>query len=103
MASEKDCLEALNEHEELLFDKKNVVGLGITAVDEENPVDEDVAVAVYVVKKQPAEGLNDNDLIPDFLELTSGEETRQVPVRIIEQGEVWLEASSSESFSEEEG
>jgi len=91
MATEKLCLLALDQYEERLTDIESVVGLGITAVDNGNAADEDLAVAVYVDEAGESGEPSNKQVIPATLEVKRGRKKYQVPVRVIEQGKVWLE------------
>lgn len=86
MAREADCLKALDKHESALAGRKNVVGLGVVPVNDD-PLSEDLAVAVYVERKVPESELSPEDLVPKFLVVDSS----SVPTRVIEQGAVTLE------------
>ena len=91
MARESDCLKALDKHEADLAKRKNVVGLGIVPIDG-NPKSTDLAVAVYVERKLPAEALASKDLVPKTLQIDVRDETIDVPTVVIEQGVVTLES-----------
>ena len=91
-ASERLCEKALEENEERLSRLPNVVGLGIVARHEDEPDGKQLAVGVYVTRKQPAEALRRADRIPSRLRVETGETYRLVPVRVIEQGDVALES-----------
>lgn len=91
MSTEKQCLRALEEHQEKLSALPNVQGLGIVA-EEGAPAGSDrLAIAVYVDEKRPPEEIPPEHRIPETLELRDGDRVRRVPVRVIEQGPVELE------------
>lgn len=100
MASEALCKRALDQHEEELVRRKNVVGLGIVQVDDESARSRrsDLAVAVYVKKKLPIQELAPEDVIPKELEVSSGKRVARVRTRVIEQGEVALESGELETL-----
>jgi hypothetical protein len=91
MATEELCELALKKYEERLSEIESVVGLGITAIDDEDAASSDLAVAVYVDKTLRSENPDDNAAIPSTLEVKRGRRKFRVPVRVIEQGLVWLE------------
>jgi hypothetical protein len=90
MASRSQAQKALQLHEQSLSGCKNVVGLGIVPADEAGG--KDLAVAVYVRKKQPLSKLKKNQVVPETLAVPGKGKTVQVPTRVIEQGKVELEA-----------
>lgn len=100
MAAQKQCEQALEQHEQRLILLKNVVGLGIVPFEErsDGARASDLAVAVYVVKKLPLEELAPREVIPTILEVCRGKRITRVRTRVIEQGEVTLE--SLDSFAE---
>lgn len=89
MATEAQCLPALNEHEADLGRRKNVVGLGVVPLDEDEGSKGGMAVAVYVEKL--ASGLTEKGIVPKTLAVRKGRHVVEVPTRIIEQGKVVLE------------
>jgi hypothetical protein len=91
MSSEKQCLRALELHEDELASLPNVQGLGVVAAGGAGAAGGDLAVAVYVDKKRPLEELAPEERIPETLELRDGGRVRRVPVKVIEQGPVALE------------
>ncbi|MCP3964255.1 MAG: hypothetical protein GY719_41025 [bacterium] len=91
MASEEHCLQALDLNEDELGRLANVVGLGVVSADDADPAGEELAVAVYVTEKVPSEELREEDRIPNTLTLANEHGEREVPVRVIVQGEVFLE------------
>jgi hypothetical protein len=88
MATEAQCVLALDEHEEALTRRKNVVGLGVVPLDEAGGGKSGMAVAVYVRKKLPASGLAEKDVVPESLTVRKGKRVVEVPTRVIEQGKV---------------
>lgn len=94
MAAQKQCEQALEQHEQRLILLKNVVGLGIVPLEErsDGARASDLAVAVYVVKKLPLEELAPKEVIPPLLEVRRGKSVAKVRTRVIEQGEVTLES-----------
>ena len=100
MASEKECAKALDQHEKELSENPQVQGLGIVA-EEGKPFDSDeLAVAVYVEKKVPDEELATEYRLPATLAVELEGRLHEVPVRVIEQGPVELEAARTESVGE---
>jgi hypothetical protein len=94
MATQSQCERALDLFEEDLSRRKNVVGLGIVpAEDDESAAGQPgLAVAVYVKKKMSASRLAEKDRVPETLYVPGRNGSVQVPTRVIEQGEVRLEA-----------
>lgn len=90
MVSEAVFEKALEHHEERLSTLPNVVGLGIV----DKPGSKGLAVGVYVSKKVPLEDLKRADRIPKRLFTQYAQRRRWVPVSVIEQGIVELEAIS---------
>lgn len=100
MATEAQCERALEANEDRLGSLPNVVGLGIVQEDEDDPTSHGLAVAVYVTKKVPKGELKPEERVPPTLIIPSryeGDRSRQVPVRVIEQGEVELESFDLET------
>lgn len=91
MPSEKQCLRALDAHEEKLSALPNVQGLGVVAAGGAGKAGGGLAVAVYVDKKRPLEELAPEERIPETLDLKDGDRVRKIPVKVIEQGPVGLE------------
>ena len=91
MATEELCELALKKYEERLSEIESVVGLGITAVDDEDAASKDLAVAVYVDSSCGSAKWSGARVIPTTLEVNKGRRRFRVPVRVIEQGRVWLE------------
>jgi hypothetical protein len=91
MATVSQCERALDEFEEDLGRRRNVVGLGIVPSEEGKRSAKDWVVAVYVKQKVPANELSGNDLIPKTLKLSGQKGGVEVPTRVIEQGTVQLE------------
>ena len=91
MPSEKQCLRALDAHEEKLSALPNVQGLGVVSAGGEGKAGGGLAVAVYVDKKRPLEELAPEERIPETLELKDRGRMCRVPVKVIEQGPVELE------------
>ncbi len=92
MATLAQCKRALDLHEDELSKNKNVVGLGIVPLDEEDSGE--CAVAVYIEK--PFRGRTRQ--IPDSLTIPFKKSEIEVPTRLIVQGPVSLE---HESFQKE--
>lgn len=97
MATQQNCEAALDEHEDRLSALPNVVGLGITSLDEANPEYQDLAVAVYVSQILPKDQLEPFELIPKTVQIMKDNALEDVPVRIIEQGIVSLESDEDDS------
>jgi hypothetical protein len=95
-ATAKQCNQALDQYEQELGRRKNVVGLGIVPAEEdgESSGRQKMAVAVYVKKKLPEDRLAAKDVIPPTLEVRSGKRVVRVPTRVIEQGKVRLEEAA---------
>jgi hypothetical protein len=91
MATEELCELALKKYEERLSKIDSVVGLGITAVDDDDAAGKDLAVAVYVDSSYGSKKLSGSLAVPNTLEVMKGCRRFRVPVRVIEQGRVWLE------------
>jgi len=96
VATERFCERALEAHEEHLGSLPNVVGLGIVPEGDTGRAARSLAVAVYVTKKLPRDELRPEDIIPSNLEVLYRKRMHQVPVRIVEQGEVELESPGFE-------
>ena len=93
MATQAQCERALGLFEEELSRRKNVVGLGIVPADDEpRSGRRGLAVGVYVKKKLPANRLSEKDRVPETLSVPGRSGPVHVPTRVIEQGEVRLEA-----------
>ena len=97
MATQSICEAALEEYEEKLSGLPNVTGLGIVSLDEKNPASPDLAIAVYVEKKVPADELDKLELVPKKIQIKQGEVLQEVFTRVIEQGVVSLEADDNDS------
>jgi hypothetical protein len=91
MATEELCELALKKYEERLSKIDSVVGLGITAFDDEDTASKDLAAAVYVASSHGSKELSGSRIVPATLEVKKGRRWFRVPVRVIEQGRVWLE------------
>jgi hypothetical protein len=97
VASKAQAKRALELYEKLLAGLPNVVGLGIVPAAEGEAGDSrESAVAVYVSRKVPAAKLAPRHLVPKVLEVPGKGGKRQVPTRVIEQGEVTLEGLGKE-------
>jgi hypothetical protein len=96
MATERQCVIALDEYEEELAARKNVVGLGVVPLAEDDGARgaAKMAVAVYVKKKLPLDRLAEKDVVPATLKVRQGKRIVRVPTRIIEQGTVVKESAS---------
>jgi hypothetical protein len=93
MATLAQCQRALELFDSELSKRKNVVGLGIVPVDEDKSGTgrRECAVAVYVKKKLPEDGLPEKDLVPASLTIPGRNGSVRIRTRVIEQGEVRLE------------
>ncbi len=91
MASEKHAQLALQQVEAELGRHPNVVGLGIVSATDDL-AGRDVALGVYVRKLQQVKGKT-TDALPRSVTVKVGARTVEVPVKVIEQGEVRLEES----------
>ncbi len=93
MATEAQCKQALDQYEEQLGTRKNVVGLGIVPLEEENKLAgrRGLAVGVYVKKKVALDRLAAKDRLPEELEVKQRSGVVKVPIKVIEQGEVQLQ------------
>lgn len=87
MATREQAKRALDRHEDDLSQRANVVGLGVVPCAE----GDGMAVGVYVRKKLPRARLAPADVVPENVSIPGRSETIEVPVRVIEQGEVSLE------------
>jgi hypothetical protein len=91
MATEKHAQLALRQAEAKLSKHSNVVGLGIVSATDDI-AGKDVALGVYVKKLEKAKGRGAGGL-PQSVAVKVGTRTVEVPVKIIEQGEVRPEGS----------
>ena len=89
MASEKHAQLALQQVEAKFSKHPNVVGLGIVSATDDL-AGTDVALGVYVKKLRQPKGKAAGSL-PRSVAVKVGQRTVEVPVKIIEQGEVRLE------------
>lgn len=96
--SRRQVKRALNSHSEELGQHENVVGMGMVRLDEEaqKSSGSEYAVAVYVRQKVLEEELSPEEVIPQQLEIKVRGGVIQVPTKVIEQGEVSLEAPDEE-------
>lgn len=85
MATLAQCKKALELYEEELSGYENVVGLGITRLEEKGS--DSCAVTVYVREPTPKRQKG----IPNSLTISSRKGDIQVPVRVVHQGPVSLE------------
>ena len=88
MAKRSDVVKALDQHEQELSRRRNVVGLGVVPADDSQ---KELAVGVYVVQKVPLEELPEGEVIPKTLPVKVRGKTLRVPTRVIEQGKVTVE------------
>jgi hypothetical protein len=95
MATSAQCKRALDLFQDDLSSRKNVVGLGIQAANENHPRGQDMAVVVYVSKKFPRAKLRRTDIVPKELVIQGRSGTQTIPIRVIEQGVVHLEPALS--------
>jgi hypothetical protein len=100
MASEAQCLTALDRYEEELSRRKNVVGLGVVPLSDDGPARNGMAVGVYVKKKLPSDHLADRDIVPPTLDVREGNRLIHVPTRVIELGKVEKEGAAPEGVDE---
>lgn len=92
MATERECLTALSIHAERLSKLPNVHGLGVGERVVGDALTAEYAVRVYVSRKVPPSQLAGGEMIPDTLELVlSGEDSKYVPVDVIEENALELE------------
>ena len=99
MATKAQCESALWIYAETLLAFKNVVsvgtaprdesetrgaGAGIVAASSGSGAGADFAVAVYVSRKVPIEELEDDDVLPSFLQVRDATGLYKVPTRVIE-------------------
>jgi len=96
MATTPQIKRALDQFENDLSSRKNVVGLGIVPEDEKGKGGGKMAVAVYVTKKVDPKKLSPKDLLPKSLKIRGRAGAVEVPVRVIEQGKVELESVGKE-------
>lgn len=92
MTSRQQVEQALDAHADELSAYPNVVGIG---AHESAGRPRSHALAVYVAEKKPASELDAGDLLPGFVEITVEDETMQVPVTVIEIGEVHPEDTAA--------
>ena len=88
MASEREARRALDLHERELSTLPNVVGLGVRP-DETG--EGGYQVAVYVSRKLPAQDLAPDEVLPETLDVPSGDHAVAVPVTVVETGEFTFE------------
>ena len=103
MATKAQCESALRIYAETLLAFKNVVSVGTAPRDESERrgagtgaatgtvaatsgagAVADFAVAVYVTRKVPIEELEDDDVVPSFLQVRDATGLYKVPTRVIE-------------------
>ena len=91
--------KTLDKHERSLGQLKNVVGMGIIDLEDEEKIAKksESAIAVYVRKKIPKEKLIQDEVIPEHLEIKFRGKVTKVPTKVIEQGDVSLESPESDS------
>jgi hypothetical protein len=96
MATTPQIKRALDQFEDELCRRKNVVGLGIVPESMKSKGAGKMAVAVYVTKKVDPAKLSPRDLLPRSLKIRGRSGAIKVPIRVIEQGEVELEPVGKE-------
>ncbi len=94
MATQRQCELALERFEDDLSARRNVVGLGIVAEDEEGN-SRGRALGVYVLKKVPLEKLSAKDRLPKTVTVSKAGTDVVVPVRVIESGAIVAEPVDS--------
>lgn len=87
MISERECEMAIEQFENELMRKANVVGIGIVEHNENRQL----AVGVYVSQKESLDRLKPEDIVPRCLSLNLDSETIDVHTQVIEQGVPRLE------------
>ena len=93
MATSRQCKRALDLHELELSSLEAVVGLGVVPTLEKAHIggDKDMAIGVYISKKR---GKKENRLekkIPNKLLIPGRQGEVEVPIRVIEAGEIVAE------------
>jgi hypothetical protein len=89
MATRPQCLRALELYERTLSGYKNVVGLGVVPLEQRKRGSREYGVAVYV--SRIVRRIEAADRIPGVLRVPGKKEEVEIPVRVIEAGEVSLE------------
>ena len=83
MATEEECLEALDKHEKKLTSLPGVVALGVVSEVEtvDTPTSDKLAVGVYL------KTLKHKDKVPDTLDIYIKNKKIKIKTRVIEQPE----------------
>ena len=95
MATRAECQQALAAYENDLARRRNVVGLGVVSCSPAMRAGcpDELAVAVYVSRKVPADQLNQEDVLPCILRVRHRGQEVEVPVRVIEQGVISFDSA----------
>jgi hypothetical protein len=98
MATRAECQRALARHQDDLSQRRNVVGLGIVSCNRVLRLTraDALAVAVYVSRKIPPDQLSQEDVVPRVVLARCGGREIEVPVEVIEQGTIALDAIGKE-------
>lgn len=91
MSEEDNCREALTRYTQTLLAFPNVVGVGIGEEITEGRPTGRCAVKVYVKRKVSLDQLDPPEVLPDALQLMSGEDGVKVPVDVVEQDPLELQ------------
>ncbi len=94
MAMRAECQRVLARYQNLLSQRRNVVGLGIVSCNRVLRLTrpDELAVAVYVSRKIPLDQHSQDDVVPHVLLVRDGGPAIEVPVKVIEQGTIWAAA-----------
>jgi hypothetical protein len=95
MATKAQCESALRIYKETLLAFKNVVDVGTAPLPEADSLPPDAsataisraagfAVVIHVSKKVPLEELEEDDVLPAFLQVRDATGLYKVPTRVIE-------------------
>ncbi len=95
MATKAQCESALRIYTETLLAFKNVVGVGTAPLAEADspptessapatPAAAEFAVVIHVSRKVPLEELEEDDVLPAFLQVRDATGLYKVPTRVVE-------------------
>lgn len=90
MATGPQAQRAADQYADDLSTYPNVVGIGTRPLgDQRSATDSGThAVAVYVSRKVPADQLAAHERLPDYVEVRERDRTTQVPVVVVETGDI---------------
>jgi hypothetical protein len=81
VATKAQCESALRIYTETLLAFKNVVGVGTGPLAD---ADAEFAVVIRVSRKIPIEELEEDDVLPSFLQVRDATGLYKVPTRVVE-------------------